>query len=178
MEIQLNGENAHGTQRPYDMTCRDVFKTNSSNLIANPELSEEIFGPASILIEADSKTDLLEIAKNLTGHLTATVHGTENDLVVYKDLLDILEQKVGRLVINGFPTGVEVCSAMVHGGPFPSTTDSRSTSVGTAAIYRFTRPVSYQNMPQGLLPAELKNNNELGIFRLVNGETTNRHIEK
>ncbi|MEQ1796567.1 MAG: aldehyde dehydrogenase (NADP(+)) [Lacibacter sp.] len=169
---------ANGTAGTDHMAQPVLFKTNSSNLIANPELSEEIFGPASILIEADSKTDLLEIAKNLTGHLTATVHGTENDLSVYKDLLDILEQKVGRLVINGFPTGVEVCSAMVHGGPFPSTTDSRSTSVGTAAIYRFTRPVSYQDMPQSLLPAELKNNNELGIFRLVNGETTNKHIEK
>jgi alpha-ketoglutaric semialdehyde dehydrogenase len=90
--------------------------------------------------------------------------------------LDILEQKVGRLLINGFPTGVEVCSAMVHGGPFPATTDSRSTSVGTAAIDRFTRPVSYQNMPQALLPDELKNANPLGIWRLVNGSLNNGAI--
>jgi NADP-dependent aldehyde dehydrogenase len=83
---------------------------------------------------------------------------------------------VGRVVINGFPTGVEVCSAMVHGGPFPATTDSKSTSVGTAAINRFTRPVCYQNMPEVLLPAELKNKNTLGIWRLINGERTNKDL--
>jgi NADP-dependent aldehyde dehydrogenase len=146
-----------------------LFKTNSTVFNANPDLSEEIFGPASLVVEATSKTDVLGIAKNLSGHLTATVHGTENDLLAYKDLLDILEQKVGRVIINGFPTGVEVNSAMVHGGPFPATSDGRSTSVGTAAIFRFTRPVSYQNMPQALLPDELKNANPLGIWRLVNG---------
>ncbi len=90
--------------------------------------------------------------------------------------MDILEQKVGRVVINGFPTGVEVCHSMVHGGPFPSTTDGRSTSVGTAAIERFTRPVSYQNLPDSLLPAELQNANPLGIWRLVNGATTNGKV--
>jgi NADP-dependent aldehyde dehydrogenase len=150
-----------------------LFKTNSQVLGDNPQLSEEIFGPTSLVVEAQSKEDILNIARNLTGHLTATVHGTEKDLVDYKDLLDILEQKVGRIVINGFPTGVEVCHAMVHGGPFPSTTDGRSTSVGTAAIERFTRPVSYQGLPQSLLPDELKNSNPLGIWRLVNGTTTN-----
>jgi NADP-dependent aldehyde dehydrogenase len=101
------------------------------------------------------------------GHLTATIHGTEEELKEYKELIDILEQKAGRLVINGFPTGVEVCSAMVHGGPFPSTTDSKTTSVGTAAIYRFTRPVCYQSMPESLLPPELANKNKLSIYRLV-----------
>jgi NADP-dependent aldehyde dehydrogenase len=147
-----------------------LFKTTSKVLHENPNLSEEIFGPASLVVEATSKQDVLEIARNLSGHLTATVHGTENDLLAYKELFDILEQKVGRVIINGFPTGVEVNSAMVHGGPFPSTADGRSTSVGTAAIFRFTRPVSYQNMPQALLPDELKNANPLGIWRLVNGE--------
>jgi alpha-ketoglutaric semialdehyde dehydrogenase len=146
-----------------------LFKTDSSILSQHPDLAEEIFGPTSLVVEARSKEDVLQIARNLTGHLTASVHGTEQDLVAYKDLLDILEQKVGRVIINGFPTGVEVCSAMVHGGPFPATTDSRSTSVGTAAIDRFTRPVSYQNMPQKLLPDELKNSNPLNIWRLVNG---------
>jgi NADP-dependent aldehyde dehydrogenase len=88
----------------------------------------------------------------------------------------MLEQKAGRVIINGFPTGVEVCSSMVHGGPFPSTTDSKSTSVGTAAIYRFTRPVCYQNMPQELLPAELKNKNILNISRLINGQKSDKDI--
>jgi NADP-dependent aldehyde dehydrogenase len=119
---------------------------------------------------------MLDIAANLSGHLTATVHGTTEELMEYKELLDILEQKAGRIIINGFPTGVEVCSSMVHGGPFPSTTDSKTTSVGTAAIYRFTRPVCYQNMPQALLPAELKNENSLHISRLINGEITTNDV--
>ncbi|MBT2561195.1 aldehyde dehydrogenase (NADP(+)) [Pedobacter sp. ISL-68] len=146
-----------------------LFKITSDLLKIHPDLSEELFGPTSVVVEANSKKDIIEIAKNLSGHLTATVHGTDSDLVEYKDLLDILEQKVGRLLINGFPTGVEVCSAMVHGGPFPATTDQKTTSVGTAAIDRFTRPVCYQNMPDKLLPDELKNANPLNIWRLVNG---------
>jgi alpha-ketoglutaric semialdehyde dehydrogenase len=153
-----------------------LFKIDSETLQAQPDLAEEVFGPSSIVVEASSKDDLMTIAKNLTGHLTATVYGTDSDLIEYKDLLDILEQKVGRLLINGYPTGVEVCSAMVHGGPFPATTDSRSTSVGTAAIDRFTRPICYQNMPQGLLPDELKNTNPLEIWRLVNGGLSKKSI--
>ncbi|MEP6597602.1 MAG: aldehyde dehydrogenase (NADP(+)) [Ginsengibacter sp.] len=151
-----------------------LFKTSSATFAAHSELAEEIFGPTSVVVEANSKEEILTIAKDLSGHLTATVHGTENDLVAYKDLLDILEQKVGRILINGFPTGVEVCHSMVHGGPFPATTDSRSTSVGTASIYRFTRPVCYQALPDELLPAELKNENPLNIWRLVNGEFTKK----
>jgi len=146
-----------------------LFKTKSSTFNANPALAEEIFGPASLVVEATSKDEILAIARNLSGHLTATVHGTEKDLIAYKDLIDILEQKVGRVIINAFPTGVEVNSAMVHGGPFPATMDARSTSVGTAAINRFTRPISYQGLPQALLPDELKNSNPLGIWRLVDG---------
>jgi len=142
----------------------------------NPQLSEEVFGPTGIVIPVTTKKEMLDIAKNLSGHLTAAVHGTNDELTDYKELLDVLEQKAGRVVINGFPTGVEVCSAMVHGGPFPSTTDSKTTSVGTAAIYRFTRPVCYQNMPQALLPAELKDKNSLNIYRLINGEATNKDI--
>lgn len=153
-----------------------LFKTTSATLKAHANLAEEVFGPASIVVEAKSKQDLLDIATNLSGHLTATVHGTDSDLIEYRDLLYILEQKVGRLLINSFPTGVEVCSAMVHGGPFPATTDSRSTSVGTAAIYRFTRPICYQNMPQGLLPDELKNENPLNIRRMVNGSLNREAI--
>jgi NADP-dependent aldehyde dehydrogenase len=147
-----------------------LFGTNSQALADNPELAEEIFGPASVLVEAQSKDELLRVAANLEGHLTATVHGTPEELVEHSDLLALLEQKVGRLIINGFPTGVEVCHAMMHGGPFPASSDPRSTSVGTAAIYRFTRPVSYQNFPEANLPDELKTSNPLGIWRLLNGE--------
>jgi 2,5-dioxopentanoate dehydrogenase len=154
-------------------TARPVlFKTDAETFLKTPGLEEEIFGPASVVVEAESEHDLIEIARNLSGHLTATVHGTEEELPDYKDLFDVLEQKAGRVIINGFPTGVEVCHAMVHGGPFPATTDGRSTSVGTAAIHRFTRPVCYQNMPDALLPDELKNGNPLGIWRMVNGEQT------
>ncbi|MCU7550167.1 aldehyde dehydrogenase (NADP(+)) [Chitinophagaceae bacterium LB-8] len=134
------------------------------------ELEEEVFGPSTLTVTADSKEELLQVAKQLSGHLTATIQGTEEDLNEYAELVTILEQKVGRVLINGYPTGVEVCHAMVHGGPFPATTDSRTTSVGTLAIHRFTRPVCYQDFPQSLLPAELKDDNSLSIWRLVNGE--------
>lgn len=153
-----------------------LFKTTAETFEKMPALAEEIFGPTSLVVEAESKEDLLSIAKNLSGHLTATVHGTEKDLMDNKDLIDILEQKVGRLVINGFPTGVEVCHAMVHGGPYPSTTDGRSTSVGTAAIHRFTRPVCYQGMPNALLPSELKDENPLQLWRLINGKRTQQSV--
>ncbi len=136
----------------------------------NPHLSEEIFGPVSLVVEGNSREEILETARNLSGHLTATVHGSEEELTAYADLLEILEQKVGRLIINGFPTGVEVSHAMVHGGPFPATSDSRSTSVGTLAITRFTRPVCYQDMPDSLLPDELKTANPLDIWRKWDGE--------
>lgn len=154
-----------------------LFKTNSYIFSQRKELSEEIFGPTSLVVEATSKEEILSIARSLSGHLTATVHGTVNDLKNFQDLIEILEQKVGRVVFNGFPTGVEVCHAMVHGGPYPATTDGRSTSVGSAAIHRFTRPVCYQGMPPDLLPEELKNENPLHLWRLVNGKYTQKAIE-
>ncbi|RXK61586.1 aldehyde dehydrogenase (NADP(+)) [Lacibacter luteus] len=174
--VQLaTGAAAKGNESNYATPV--LLATSSETFNNNPELSEEIFGPASITINTTGKKEMIEIAKKLSGHLTATIHGTEDELEEYKDLIHILEQKVGRLVINGFPTGVEVCSAMVHGGPFPATTDSKHTSVGTAAINRFTRPVCYQNMPDALLPAELRNKNTLGIWRLINGVRTNKDVE-
>jgi 2,5-dioxopentanoate dehydrogenase len=154
-----------------------LLTTGGEIFNSNRTLSEEVFGPSSIVVTVTDKEEMLDLAKRLSGHLTVTVHGTDEELSENKDLLNILEQKAGRVVINGFPTGVEVCSAMVHGGPFPATTDSRSTSVGTAAIYRFTRPVCYQNMPQPLLPTELQNKNVGSISRLVNGERTVEHIQ-
>jgi NADP-dependent aldehyde dehydrogenase len=116
-----------------------------------------------------SRLELLQIARGLRGHLTATIHATEKDLADFAELVAILRRRVGRLVFNGFPTGVEVCPAMHHGGPYPATTDSRSTSVGTAAIERFARPVCYQDSPPGVLPEELRDTNPLGLWRLVDG---------
>ncbi len=147
-----------------------ILQTSAQNFLGNPVLAEEVFGPGSVLIEAETRAELLAVAHALGGHLTATVHGTADELPEYADLLAILEQKVGRLLINGFPTGVEVSHAMQHGGPYPATTDSRSTSVGTNAIRRFARPVCYQNFPDALLPAELRDQNPLGIWRLMDDE--------
>jgi alpha-ketoglutaric semialdehyde dehydrogenase len=147
-----------------------LFETTAKKFIEKEFLEEENFGPSTLNVLADSREELLASARKMKGHLTATLFGTENDLKNNTDLIEILEQKVGRLIINEFPTGVEVCHAMVHGGPFPATSNSRSTSVGTAAIYRFTRPVCYQNFPEILLPEELKTSNPLGIMRLYNGE--------
>jgi alpha-ketoglutaric semialdehyde dehydrogenase len=147
-----------------------LFETDAKSFLKNGELGDEIFGPATLLIRHSSHEEVLEAARGLEGHLTATIHGTEQDLREFADLIAVLEQKVGRLVFNGFPTGVEVSHAMVHGGPYPSTSDGRSTSVGTQAIFRFVRPVCYQGFPDAVLPAALKNANPLGIWRLLDGE--------
>ena len=147
-----------------------MLTASADNFLKTADLAEEVFGPSSVIIQADTREQLLDAARSLEGHLTATVHGTDDELVAYADLLAILEQKVGRLIINSFPTGVEVSHAMQHGGPYPATTDSRSTSVGTNAIRRFARPVCYQGFPQALLPVELKDGNPVGIWRLVDGK--------
>ncbi len=109
------------------------------------------------------------IARKIHGSLTATVLGTNDDLKAHRRLLSILETRVGRIIFNGYPTGVEVCASMQHGGPYPATTDSRFTSVGTAAIQRFARPLCYQDFPQDMLPAELRDENPLRILRTLDG---------
>ena len=149
-----------------------LFVTDAPAFLQHEELGEELFGPASVVVRCGSRDELYRVAQQLQGQLTATVHGTPADLDEYASLLSILEQKAGRVIVNGFPTGVEVCPSMQHGGPYPATTDSRSTSVGTAAINRFVRPVAYQNMPEPLLPAELRDSNPRGIWRLVDGQPT------
>ena len=156
--------NAFATSQPF------FLQTSAANFNQNSSLEEEVFGPSSLIITANSKQEVLEIANNLSGHLTATVHGNAQDFQDFKVLFDILSQKVGRLIINGFPTGVAVNHSMVHGGPFPATTNSRSTSVGSAAIYRFTRPICYQDFPQELLPEALQDDNPLAIARMIDGK--------
>ncbi len=146
-----------------------LFETDAATFL-DSELDAEIFGPTTLLVQHSSRDQILAIARGLEGHLTATVHGTEQDLGDFADLIAILENKVGRLVFNGFPTGVEVTHAMVHGGPYPSTSDGRSTSVGSHAIFRFSRLVCYQGFPDSALPDELKTNNPLGIWRMLDGE--------
>lgn len=153
-----------------------LFETDAEVFLKDPDLAAEIFGPSTLVVRHSERDQVLRIARELEGHLTATIHGTEQDLGEWSDLVAILEEKVGRLIFNGFPTGVEVSHAMVHGGPFPATSDGRSTSVGTQAIYRFSRPVCYQNFPDSARPEELKDSNPLGIWRLVDGEMTRESI--
>ncbi len=149
-----------------------LFQVSGAELLRDPELAGEVFGPSTLIIRYENREEMLALARSLEGQLTATLHGTDRDLADFADLVAILERKAGRLVVNGFPTGVEVCHAMVHGGPYPATSDSRATSVGTYSIYRFVRPVCYQDFPQASLPEELKNENSLGIWRMVDGQFT------
>jgi NADP-dependent aldehyde dehydrogenase len=148
-----------------------LFTVCLDQLIGQPELADEIFGPDTLLVHCDTTQDYARAARSLDGHLTATIFGDEDDLLAHRELIEILEQKAGRLIVNGYPTGVEVTHAMVHGGPYPSTSDPRFTSVGTQAIYRFAKPVCYQNFPQALLPAELQDKNPLGIRRQRDGKS-------
>ena len=142
-----------------------------ADLLVNSDalLQEEVFGPATVAVEVVDDAQLKAALQGLRGQLTATLIGEPDDLEAYAWLVPILEEKVGRILLNGYPTGVEVCDAMVHGGPYPATSDARGTSVGTLAIDRFLRPVCYQNYPQSLLPAALQDANPLGLRRLVNG---------
>ena len=146
-----------------------LFRTKAPLFVSHPELQEEMFGPSTLVIVYQTDKELNDAVSSLHGHLTGTVHGTEQELNRAQWLFALLERKVGRLVINGYPTGVEVCHAMVHGGPYPATSKSQATSVGTRSVYRFARPVCYQNMPDGILPAELQNVNPLAIFRMIDG---------
>jgi NADP-dependent aldehyde dehydrogenase len=163
---------AHGSQETPSTgfaVSSALFETDVASFLGS-ELDAEIFGPTTLLVQHSSRDQVLAVARSLEGQLTATIHGTEQDLHDFADLIAVLENKVGRLVFNSFPTGVEVCHAMVHGGPYPSTSDGRSTSVGSNAIFRFTRLVCYQGFPDSALPEELKDANPLGIWRMVNGE--------
>ncbi len=147
-----------------------IFVASGQTFLDHPELADEVFGPSTTVIRCASRDEMESIARRLPGQLTATIHGTAADLTEYASLVSILEDKAGRLIVNGFPTGVEVCPSMQHGGPYPATTDSRTTSVGTAAIHRFARPVAYQGFPQSLLPPELQDANPRRIWRLIDGE--------
>lgn len=146
-----------------------VAVTTAANFLKHPDLATEAFGPFSLVIIGDSADEILACARALEGQLTATLHGTAADLTAATALVSVLEQKAGRLLVNGFPTGVEVSPAMNHGGPSPSTSDVHFTSVGTAALLRFARPICYQNFPPAMLPHALQDANPLGLMRLING---------
>jgi NADP-dependent aldehyde dehydrogenase len=147
-----------------------LYQVDAATFLATPDLEDEIFGPASVLVRCRDEAELLAVAAHVEGQLTATIHATGGDRALAGALLPTLERKAGRVLFNGFPTGVEVSHAMVHGGPFPATSDSRTTSVGATAIERFLRPVCYQDVPAELLPEELRDDNPLGLARVIDGQ--------
>ena len=147
-----------------------LFATQAGAFLADPALQAEVFGAASLVVACENDAQVRQVAEHLEGQLTATLHLDDGDLDSARALLPTLERKAGRILVNGWPTGVEVCDAMVHGGPFPATSDARSTSVGTAAILRFLRPVCYQDFPDALLPQALKHGNSLQLRRLLDGK--------
>ncbi|HEX8463171.1 MAG TPA: aldehyde dehydrogenase (NADP(+)) [Abditibacterium sp.] len=157
-------------EAPQHLSGAALFETSATALLESPELSEEVFGPSTLVVRYESLAELGALAQSLEGQLTATLQITELELADHAELVSILEEKAGRLLFNGFPTGVEVGHAMIHGGPFPATSDGQSTSVGTRAILRFVRPVCYQNFPEAALPAELQSANPLKLHRLMDGK--------
>jgi len=153
-------------------SCAALATTTAREFLAAPELHDEVFGAASVIVRAGSPDQLLDVARAMEGQLTATVHATDADTPLASELLPVLERKAGRILFNGWPTGVEVVPSMVHGGPFPATSDGRTTSVGTLAMDRFLRPVAYQNVPDPLLPAAIRESNPDRLLRLVDGAYT------
>ncbi|MFC3282176.1 aldehyde dehydrogenase (NADP(+)) [Litchfieldella rifensis] len=147
-----------------------LFATRGADFRADDALQAEVFGASALVVECADFDEMQRIADHLEGQLTMTLQMDSGDLDTARTLLPTLERKAGRVLANGWPTGVEVCHAMVHGGPYPATSDSHTTSVGSAAIQRFLRPVCYQNLPAGLLPEALKDGNPLGVSRLVDGK--------
>ena len=149
-----------------------LVKVTGDDFLANTKLHAEVFGPFSMLVSCTSKAQLLEVLNALEGQLTGSLIAETSEVAAYTDVIDALRSRVGRILFNGVPTGVEVCPAMHHGGPFPSSSDAKFTSVGNDAIYRWVRPVSYQDWPQELLPDALKEENPLGILRKIDGKYT------
>lgn len=161
-ESAVQGSNSQG--RPL------IASVPAETFIKNPSLAEEVFGPFSLIVVCKNSDELHSVVNRSHGQLTTTIIADESEIVNHPSLLNTIVEKAGRLIINGVPTGVEVCPSMQHGGPFPATTDSRFSAVGTDAIKRFSRPVSFQNFPDSLLPDELKEANPLAIWRLYNNE--------
>lgn len=153
-----------------------LTSVTAREFLSNEMLHEEVFGPYAIVVRCKTEEEMSSAIAALQGQLTCTVFGNKRDLKKYNAIVDLLQQRCGRLIFNGVPTGVEVVKSMHHGGPFPATTDSRFSSVGTDAIYRFMRPLCFQNAPEEILPAELKNYNALNVLRCVNGVWTRNHI--
>ncbi len=134
----------------------NLYEVSADAFLEDHALSEEVFGPLGLVVRVASPERMIDLARGFEGQLTATMHMDDGDADLARRLLPVLERKAGRVLVNGFPTGVEVCDAMVHGGPYPASTNFGATSVGTLSIRRFLRPVSYQNLPEALLPDDLR----------------------
>lgn len=153
-----------------------LMSTSAAHFIEDASLRAEMFGPASIVVTGNNIEELEKIAATMEGQLTASIHGTDAELVQHARLVNLLRRKVGRIIFNGYPTGVEVGHAIVHGGPYPASSDSRTSAVGSASITRFARPVCFQNFPQAALAEELRDENARGMWRMVNGEQTRDNV--
>ncbi|TDU73218.1 NADP-dependent aldehyde dehydrogenase [Prosthecobacter fusiformis] len=170
--LQLAGQSSAEPDSDATQAACRIYTTTLDVLESNSELRREVFGPCSIITQCPTLEDMLNFARNLEGQLTAAVHGTAEDLREYAPLIRILERKVGRIIFNGFGTGIEPCPSMHHGGPYPAASHSFYTSIGTASIYRFVRPVCYQGFPDDCLPEALQNGNPAKALRLVDGSYT------
>lgn len=160
-----------------NFASQTLLTVDGKTFLENPTLSHEVFGPFSIIVQCDDENQLTTIIDQLAGQLTATILAAGSEIEKYKAIITALQNRVGRIIFNGVPTGVEVCPSMIHGGPYPASSDSRFTAVGLDAVKRWVRPFSYQNWPNALLPIELQNENPLGISRLVNNVQTNSVIK-
>jgi len=169
--VESDNKSISGQGRPIIATVK------GAEFIINPTLHQEVFGPFSLLVECESVDELYSCVKSLHGQLTGTLIGEPLDFEEHREIVDLLQQKVGRVIFNGVPTGVEVCPSMTHGGTYPATTDSRFTAVGVHSIKRFLRPVSFQNAPSNILPEALKDNNPLNLLRLINGKYSTLNIK-
>lgn len=168
--VELAGASAAPRGAGPGLAACKIFTADAGLLRLRPELFEEVFGPCTIVFRCRNTAQMLEIARAMPGSLTSTIHGTESELRAHSGLVRALERKAGRIVFNGFPTGLEPCASLHHGGPYPATTHSFFTSVGTAAIYRYVRPVCFQGFPDAALPEELREGNPRGLRRVVDGK--------
>ena len=163
--VEARSENVDGP----NMGQPTLASVAGEKFLADPELATEVFGPFSMVVKCKDNAELEAAIESLSGQLTGSVIGSKDELDQYHPAIETMESKVGRIIYNGVPTGVEVCPSMQHGGPYPASSDVRFTSVGTAAIKRFVRPIAFQSWPQEKLPRELQDGNPMNIWRLVNG---------
>ncbi|WP_406806826.1 aldehyde dehydrogenase (NADP(+)) [Burkholderia semiarida] len=171
--VELLAEGAEGGRH---QARAALFATSADAFVAHPELRDEVFGPASLIVRCPDAGTLHRVLKSLEGQLTIAAHLADGDAALFAALRPTLERKAGRILVNGFGTGVEVGHAMVHGGPFPATSDTRTTSVGARAIERFLRPVSYQDVPDALLPDAIRSGNPLHVPQRIDGVPAPREV--